>query len=184
MDSKDFILQIDDAFSESSCQQITNLCGGIRNKSFPRENGGQYQEISVRHEFPDILEPISNSVASHLEQYEEKFKKFGEFLPEDICLEEFNVRCYDSSTRDHHNLHVDTYDADTSSRILTFIYFLNEDFTGGATIFPEHDSIITPKTGSVIIFPSNWQYPYKEAPVRTGKKYTMKTHLTYDYGED
>jgi len=180
MDSKDFILQIDDAFSENSCQQIKNLFDGNRGKERIEKGGApNFTQLNISQHLPDLVEPITNSVVSHLEQYEEKFEKFSAFFPEDICLEEFRIKCYDSEKRDRFDLHVDVTDQDSSVRMLAFLYYLNDDFTGGETIFPDHDLIVTPKTGSVIIFPPTWQYPHKGTPVRTGKKYILSTYLHY-----
>lgn len=180
MESKDFIFQIDDAISLRSCEQIINLFGNNPGKERIEKGGtSNYIQLNISQHLPDLVDPISESVVNHLEQYEKKFKNFATFFPEDICLEEFRIKCYDSLKRDRSDLHVDVTNQDSSVRLLTFFYYLNDDFTGGETIFPDHDLIIKPKRGSLIIFPSTWQYPHKETPVKTGKKYIMSTYLHY-----
>ncbi len=74
--------------------------------------------------------------------------------------------------------HVDVGDLVSSKRYLAFLFYLNDDFTGGKTIFYP-DTEITPVKGSVVIFPPSWQYPHAGLPVESGNKYIMSSYLNY-----
>jgi len=43
---------------------------------------------------------------------------------------------------------------------LTYIFYLNDNFDGGETVFIHRS--ITPKCGKLLIFPTYWNYAYKE----------------------
>jgi hypothetical protein len=54
-------------------------------------------------------------------------------------------------------------------RIFTYIWYLNDVFEGGETIFFENHKII-PKTGTLVIFPASWTYPHTgKVPISNDK---------------
>jgi len=58
---------------------------------------------------------------------------------------------------------------------LTFIIYLNDDYTGGATQFPWEQ--ITPKAGSVLVFPHRLRH--QGAKIAAGTKYVLRTDVMY-----
>jgi hypothetical protein len=58
-------------------------------------------------------------------------------------------------------------------RVLTSILYLNEDFIGGETEFI--DRLVAPKSGHVLLFPSNWCFPHCGREVVSGEKYVVVT---------
>ena len=55
--------------------------------------------------------------------------------------------------------------------ILSIIGILNDDYEGGKLIMFE-DKTIETKKGDLLIFPSNFLYPHKIAPVTKGVRYS------------
>ena len=62
-------------------------------------------------------------------------------------------------------------------RVLSCSILLNDDFTGGEFSFWGGEKIISPKKGSVVMFPSNFMYPHKILPVKDGTRYSVITWL-------
>ena len=60
-----------------------------------------------------------------------------------------------------------------SSRVVTYIIFLNDDFVGGETEFASKEMIITPKKGTLVLFPCNYTHDYKGNPPLSGEKYIL-----------
>lgn len=58
---------------------------------------------------------------------------------------------------------------------LTFIMYLNDDDTGGATAFPWEK--IAPKAGSVLVFPHRLRH--QGAAIVAGTKYVLRTDVMY-----
>lgn len=78
------------------------------------------------------------------------------------------------------NLHHDAtdYDGPLKDRIITFLIYLNDDFTGGETEFPQINKKIIPKKGKAVIFwttDNNSNILPKSlhagVPVKSGTKY-------------
>lgn len=180
MEAKDFIFKIDNAISENSCKKIIQFFEKNNNKKRIENNGApNFTELNINQHIKELVSPISSTVVQHLKEYENNFLSFSRYFPSKICLEEFRIKCYDSKKIDRFDIHVDVTDKESSKRMLAFLYYLNEDFCGGETIFPEHDLSIKPKTGSLIMFPPTWQYPHIGSKVENGKKYIMSTYLHY-----
>ncbi|WP_426731394.1 prolyl hydroxylase family protein [Myxococcus faecalis] len=63
----------------------------------------------------------------------------------------------------------------TPERFFTVIGYLNDDYQGGATVFPDLGLRIEPRAGKVAVFPSHYcHYP---ADVTAGTKYVAVTFL-------
>jgi predicted 2-oxoglutarate/Fe(II)-dependent dioxygenase YbiX len=60
-------------------------------------------------------------------------------------------------------------------RELSYVFFVNEDFSGGGLSFPNQKKIIKPKANTLIIFPSNWCFPHEVLPVTRGIRYSAVT---------
>lgn len=63
--------------------------------------------------------------------------------------------------------------------VVSLVAFPNDDYEGGELYFRLQDVTIKPKAGDVYIFPSNFMYPHRAMPVKSGTKYSMVTMLDY-----
>jgi hypothetical protein len=71
---------------------------------------------------------------------------------------------------DHYRPHQDT-GVGFDDRYFSVVCYLNDDFTGGRTLFPTLNYATTPAAGQAIIFPSN--YLHGSEPVSRGKKFVL-----------
>jgi prolyl 4-hydroxylase len=55
--------------------------------------------------------------------------------------------------------------------------YLNEDFAGGETTFPEWDVCITPKTGMMLLF--RHELLHAGEAVTRGRKYVLRSDVMY-----
>ena len=61
--------------------------------------------------------------------------------------------------------------------LLTFLIYLNHDFTGGETAFPEEGQRIRPQTGMALLF--QHLLVHEGCPVRSGVKYALRSDIMY-----
>lgn len=68
-----------------------------------------------------------------------------------------------------------------TQRTLTFILNLNDDYEGGDFVFYNQDNTemkrVKCKTGTCIMFPSNFQYPHRIEPITKGIRYSIVAWL-------
>lgn len=63
-----------------------------------------------------------------------------------------------------------------TDRYFTVIAYLNDDFEGGKTSFPELNYSVAPRCGKAVIFPAT--YMHCAEPVTCGEKYVLVSWLT------
>ena len=59
-------------------------------------------------------------------------------------------------------------------RICTAIYYVNDDYEGGALIFPNQDLRIQPKSGQVVMMPATEDFPHYVEPITKGDRYAVR----------
>lgn len=64
-------------------------------------------------------------------------------------------------------------DQGVSSRVLSTVMYLNDDYEGGEIEFRHSNVKLKPKAGSIIFFPSNFLYIHEVYPVTNGYRYSM-----------
>jgi hypothetical protein len=63
--------------------------------------------------------------------------------------------------------------------VVSLVAFPNDDYEGGELYFRLQNITVKPKAGDLYIFPSNFMYPHRAMPVKSGTKYSMVTMLDY-----
>ena len=64
-------------------------------------------------------------------------------------------------------------DLGISSRLLSTVSYLNDDYVGGEIEFVHSNVRIKPEAGSIIFFPSNYLYVHEVMPIISGTRYSM-----------
>jgi prolyl 4-hydroxylase len=175
------VIAKEDFLTDEECKYIINLSNDLFKRSaiMDEENVQSYGRTSYSAElvFPNdkILNVIRKRAAEFLEVPESHFEFF---------------QCVSYEVGQEYQKHYDTFD-DTSERgkleiqtngqrKYTMLAYLNDDFQGGATHFPNLDLLVQPKKGKILVF-NNLDDEGKVIkaafhaglPVTTGRKYAM-----------
>jgi prolyl 4-hydroxylase len=89
------------------------------------------------------------------------------------------LRFYRYEEGQYFGAHTDGYYQRENGEIsfLTLMIFLNDDFTGGETMFLKREKIIAPKTGTALLFTHHqWHAGLK---VESGSKYILRTDVMF-----
>lgn len=92
------------------------------------------------------------------------------------------LRLYRYGPGERHGAHWDTVvelDGDVRS-MLTLVFYLNDDFTGGETSFPELDRCIAPRRGRALLF--QHRVLHEASVVSSGEKLVLRTDVLYRGG--
>ena len=89
------------------------------------------------------------------------------------------LRCYRYVPGQRFGLHHDQSYGGKAGEIslLTFMVYLNDDFEGGETEFPEQDQRIVPKTGLALLF--QHMLLHQGCRVESGTKYVLRSDILY-----
>jgi predicted 2-oxoglutarate/Fe(II)-dependent dioxygenase YbiX len=83
-------------------------------------------------------------------------------------------------------LHADKHNLDGSPKLgmenfdISAVMYLNEDFTGGDLVFPDHGLHVSPSAGSIIIFPGDVEYNHYVDEVTSGTRWSSPLFFTID----
>lgn len=78
-------------------------------------------------------------------------------------------------------------DQGVSTRVLSVLIYLNDDYEGGEIEFRQSGVKIKPKPGSLIFFPSNFLYVHEVHPMTSGTRYALPNwyhNVPYDSRRD
>jgi len=67
-----------------------------------------------------------------------------------------------------------------ADRDVSIICYLNDDYEGGELEFPLLGLKIKPKKGTIISFPSYYEYPHRVHPVTKGERFSLVTWIETD----
>ena len=144
-----------------------------------RDSGPQdFYELNLNQSHPEVVSGCVALLREALRRYQLSFPLQTNYFPSDLGLEEFRVKRYTGGTGQQFGDHVDVGDRASSKRYLAFLFYLNDNFEGGQTIFYP-GTIKEPVKGSVVVFPPMWMYPHRGMPVLTGTKYIMSSYLNF-----
>lgn len=105
----------------------------------------------------------------------------------DITLEHYSTELYPFAKKNiksrEKTMHLLKYDKTghlpahqdqgVSTRVLSVLLYLNDDYEGGEIEFRHSDIKIKPEPGSVLFFPSNFLYVHEVYPVTKGPRYAL-----------
>lgn len=60
-----------------------------------------------------------------------------------------------------------------SSRTLSVVMYLNDDYVGGEISFPQVGVTIKPEAGSIVFFPSNFVFTHEISEIKEGIRYAL-----------
>lgn len=70
------------------------------------------------------------------------------------------------------------------NQVAALMYISTDDLIGGELVFPEQDISVAPKTGTIVVFPSNYLYPHGVLPVIQGKRIAIGRHYLIKESSD
>ena len=159
-------------YSESG----TKLCGAC---------DCQRLDIMQHYEFNQSFNQVIPRFEYLVSQYKQDVVVDDCQFPESYRYENFRVKRFLCDGNQQHDTHVDVSNADNAKRFLAFVCYLNDDFDGGETIFPQFDYQSTVSTGSVLVFPVTWTYLHRGKPLTNGHaKYMLGSFLQYEQRQE
>lgn len=78
-----------------------------------------------------------------------------------------------------HNWHFENYDSITCTRVVTWMFYLNDVEEGGETEFLYLNKRIHSKTGRLVIWPASYTHAHRGNPPLSQSKYIITSWLNY-----
>ena len=165
---------IDRFETKTQCHEIVQKTNQEWRMDFTQIN--LYEHEPFKHDVVRLTELFKTAI----EQYKKDNQIESYQWPSDYGFEQIRMKRYLPDSQERFDLHVDVSDHDSARRFLVAFFYLNDDFTGGETDFPQMSVMAKPKTGRLIMFPPMWGWPHRSNPIQIGSpKYIIGTYLQY-----
>lgn len=136
-------------------------------KFFPKPD-----QVSSLDYYANLQIEISNRLYNSLDLATEHYLKIAYPLAKkSVKAREYNQYLTKYEKNGGLPRHYDQENA--SSRVLSSVLYLNDDYSGGELWFSELDITIKPSAGSIVMFPSSFIYVHEVKPIINGSRYAM-----------
>ena len=130
------------------------------------------EQINKNDFFYDEMYSISERLFSPLDEHLSKYKDIYPFLniksrDDSMHLLKYEKAGYLPAHQDH----------GVSTRTLSVLIYLNDDYEGGNLVFKNSNLSFKPEAGSIIFFPSNFLYVHEVEKITSGIKYSLPNQL-------
>jgi Rps23 Pro-64 3,4-dihydroxylase Tpa1-like proline 4-hydroxylase len=135
-------------------------------KFFPEQ-----QDVSDDDYYAKEMKEISKILYGSLEQaFSHYSKEVYPFAEKNIKSREQSIHLLKYGPGGHLPAH---QDQGISTRVLSSVMYLNDDYEGGEIEFVNSGVKLKPEAGSIIFFPSNFLYVHEVWPIQSGLRYSM-----------
>jgi len=139
--------------------------GEIKGVVGPEASPRQSSQVSL-YKFPKIDEEMCKLFRVGLGKYKEIYEHV-----EINSDEGYNLLRYEVGGE--YKTHVDR--GAKNERVLSGLFYLNDDYDGGDLHFPRQNVTVKPETGMLVLFPSFHTHAHSSLPIKSGTKYAIVT---------
>ena len=185
MNLNDFVVVVNGALTEEMCLHILD-----RYESNPdlierveHENKPNFNQMDLSKHLteknPQFHRELSERFSGLWDIYQDQVNPMFDLISKNFIWEGFRVKHYEVEKEDSFDLHSDSMNKATCSRMLSMFVYLNDVTEGGETVFPYIGLKIAPVQGSAVIFPPMWQYPHAGLAPVSNDKFLLSTYVHY-----
>lgn len=181
-----FIYEVDRELESDVCREIIRRFEANPDQQYPGRIGQAALKaesikkstdlrISGRDDWRDIDSILSRSLLARFNELAREFPFFAANTFKDIG---YNLQR--TLPGEHYHWHVDGGPGPFSERQLVAIWYLNDvPGPGGETEFPLQGTVITPRQGTLLLFPPFWTHVHRGAVLEEGVKYIATTWICF-----
>lgn len=132
----------------------------------------RHNEIPENDFYRNELIEIADALYGSLDQAFDHYCSLYPFAAKSVKSEEplDGILKYEAHDHGHLPPH---QDLGVSSRLISTVSYLNDNYIGGEIEFRQSKVKIKPEAGSIVFFPSNFLYVHEVMPVTAGTRYAM-----------
>lgn len=183
-----YITLYKNTFSKEACENLINkfekYTGFHDIKKIEAKDGWRMQftqlHLSNHEEFREENKKLKALFLEAIAMYKKEHNIQSHQWPKEFQLEPIRMKRYLPNSNDMFDEHVEVTNLEISKRFMVAFLYLNDDFLGGETDFPQLRVKVKPQQGNMVLFPATWNWLHKGNSVR-GKcaKYIVGTLLHY-----
>ena len=190
------ILEVENFFTKNDCDKYIEFFESCRDEGnlFERDENKKNFVTDLSFNFPEQRLDLENKNSFTMEYgtriynyinerfwnsvWPEYIKKYS-ILDKHVFNFSFKKIQRTDPSQGFHAWHSEKMDMKSSTRVLFYILYLNDDFEAGETEFLYQQKRFKPKTGSMILAPSDWLFTHRGNPPIGGTKYIVTSWAHY-----
>ena len=139
----------------------------FNDQKFLPESKNIRKDDYYRKEMSEVSDIVYSSLEIAFNHYSSELYPFA---GKNIKSREHSIHLLRYKESGHLPAHIDQ---GVSTRALSTVMYLNDDYEGGEIEFVQSKIKISPAAGSIIFFPSNFLYVHEVYPITKGYRYSM-----------
>jgi hypothetical protein len=173
----DFIEQIDliedsypriNKWQEWTASNDQNVLYGYYKTIIPESNNIQIENKRIEQK----TRYIRNSISMALEMCFDRYRQGHALDPNKYVLDQNIINIKKWNVGQNMGPHADGQDG-SYGLAFTMVLYLNDDYEGGEINFPNHNVMIKPRAGSLVMFPATSEFVHEVKPIVSGVRYTV-----------
>ena len=178
MTNQHYLKAYDNVLQKEICQNLIEHFESSDKKEIIKNELMQFEQLNISETYDDS--ELIKIMLLLFEQYKSECGLLDIQVPDKFGCEQIRMKKYYNEECDF-KPHVDVIDLNSSKRYLSFLFYLN-DTDGGETVFINSYSgglQVTPKQGTVVMFPPTWNYPHFAKPIQSSNKYILSSYINF-----
>ena len=158
------------------------FCEHLIHRFDAEEKKDQSHDMFIQLEigqWQDECEGLIDVVKRIGEHYSAQYDPYR-MMPQRRCIEDFRIKRYEPNKHSF-PLHADASSAESCTRYLAFLCYLNDSEAGTKFYMPKNvgDLTIEAKQGKMLVFPPMWMFPHEGIMPTEKRKYILSTYFHY-----
>lgn len=178
MKIEDYIVVFDDALPDQFCDDLVFAYDNEPEKEVIDTDTHNFSEVNILKtpSFDNFKSEFIDKMVQCQLAYKNRVKAY--LWPERPMYDAPVIKKYEQG-KGFEDWRLGASDVETSKRLLSMIWYLNDVEEGGETRFIIDEQIIRvqPKKGRVVCFPPNFMFPYKREIPITDSQYTISSFV-------
>ena len=171
---------IEKSLHKMDCPEVQRICYGenqFPNGKLGRNDRQLFTEIDpvyINHEEHHVNQYANKIVMDHYEEYKSVISSVGQHIVYSPVAKFQHTQIGGGFSEWHHE-HGDGY---AVNRVCAWIIYLNDVERGGETEFLYQQLRVSPKAGTLAIWPAGYTHPHRGNPPYSNDKYVLTGWLT------
>ena len=186
--AQNYITLYKDTFSKEASQSLIakfeRYSSFHEQKKIDTQDGWQMSftqlHLSRHVEFEEENETLKSLFLQAISEYKKEHNIQPYQWPKEFKLEPIRMKRYMPNKDEKFDVHVEVTNLQTAKRFMVVFLYLNDDFEGGETDFPQFEVMVKPRQGMMVLFPAGWNWLHRGRVVLgQNPKYIVGTILNY-----
>ncbi len=181
-----FIFEKQDALPDFLCDEMVARFEANKADQYAGRVGAAMNSNTILKKTTDVIasgkehwKDVDNNLFRSLAMALKEFKEIYPYFSDMSRFKDMGYNLQRYKEGEYYHWHVDSDNEALASRQLVALWSLNDVEEGGETDFIFQQASVTPKKGTLMLFPPFWTHEHRAGVIKKGVKYIATTWITF-----